>query len=549
MNTSTLSIKPNTAPSPAPTAAALSQVQLDILRRRLAAFTAPPRPASAESPGVDQGDNPLAELLGIADRLAGADPEFVARAAIRARLVGGLINVPATLLAVLSIRSPGLLAEAFPRAVDTIAVLRAFVRIIRSGVTGRRSLGSLPKRLVERWLDLRGDEELVAAAFDGNPSLADVVRMVHPAPSTPSRSALYAWLLGKPFDPAALPASLRTYEAIRRGEGVDLPSSFPGGIPFEALEGLPLSVADWRLLAYRATWAQTRANLARFARRGVFDGEALTASIARKLRDPALVRSAAAGFGGWAASGDVITRALLADVAGAGGPLLPRAIRTALADALDLVCEGAAPVAGKVWVLVDVSGSMRTGATRTPDGRAAAILDAAALISTALLRSNPRGSFLAVTDRVRPVYFNPADPVLVSGARLAAVPPDSTDCSAALAWLNRRKETGDLVICISDNGLWLDSTLRPGDGETPRCQWESFEARNPGARLVLVNLLPLDLPGGQGARPVHSAGVEQTDELLCVDGSDAHLFSIIARFAAGDDSLDAGVSDIDSQIL
>ena len=61
----------------------------------------------------------------------------------------------------LSVRSPGLMAEVFDRVIDSPKMLRNFVQIMRSGVVGRKSLGTLPKRLVRRWLEARTDDAAV----------------------------------------------------------------------------------------------------------------------------------------------------------------------------------------------------------------------------------------------------------------------------------------------------------------------------------------------------------------------------------------------------
>ena len=59
-------------------------------------------------------------------------------------------DMPALLCAVLASRAPGLLAEVFDRVIDDGRMLRNFVQIMRSGVVGRKSLGTLPKRLVQQ---------------------------------------------------------------------------------------------------------------------------------------------------------------------------------------------------------------------------------------------------------------------------------------------------------------------------------------------------------------------------------------------------------------
>ena len=78
------------------------------------------------------------------------EPEFIARTALFARERGAMKDLPALLVALLAVRSPGLMAEVFDRAIDSPKMLRNVVQIIRSGVVGRKSLGSLPKRLVRQ---------------------------------------------------------------------------------------------------------------------------------------------------------------------------------------------------------------------------------------------------------------------------------------------------------------------------------------------------------------------------------------------------------------
>ena len=74
-----------------------------------------------------------------------------------------------------------------PQVIDNGKMLRNFVQILRSGVTGRKSLGSAPKRLVRQWLERATERQLVQATIGNDPSLADVVKMVHPRPADAAR--------------------------------------------------------------------------------------------------------------------------------------------------------------------------------------------------------------------------------------------------------------------------------------------------------------------------------------------------------------------------
>lgn len=155
----------------------------------------------------------LSHVLSLCEKV---DAEYIARLAVYSREHGHMKDVPAVLCAVLSTRSNDLLARIFGRVIDNGKMLRTFVQIMRSGVTGRKSLGSAPKRLVREWLDNASDEVVFRNSIGSDPSLADVIRMVHPRPSSPSRSALYAYLIGRTHELSALPPCVQEYEVFKR---------------------------------------------------------------------------------------------------------------------------------------------------------------------------------------------------------------------------------------------------------------------------------------------------------------------------------------------
>ena len=107
------------------------------------------------------------------------------------------------------------------------------------------------------------------AAVGQAPSLADVIKMVHPKPADASREALYAYLIGKPYDVAALPQIVRDFEQFKR-EMAEYDAKYkremervkrnkrkakdlrripvpavPAGIPFQMLTALPLTAEQW----------------------------------------------------------------------------------------------------------------------------------------------------------------------------------------------------------------------------------------------------------------------------------------------------------------
>src|SRR5215475_14235738 len=222
-------------------------------------------------------DEQLARVLALCDAL---DPEFVARVAVYSRAQSFMKDMPALLCAWLSARDARLHEAVFARVIDSARMLRTYVQILRSGVVGRKSLGTAPKRLVREWLASRDEDALFSSSAGQSPSLADIVKMVHPKPASPVREAFYAYMIGRSYNADALPKLVMQFEQFKAGEGLEVPD-----VPFMLLSALPLSQKDWVEIAKNASWHTTRMNLNTFARHGVFEATGLASLIAARLRD------------------------------------------------------------------------------------------------------------------------------------------------------------------------------------------------------------------------------------------------------------------------
>jgi 60 kDa SS-A/Ro ribonucleoprotein len=297
-------------------------------------------------------DEQLTKVIELASQV---EPEFVARVALYTRSKSNMKDTPALLVAVLSVLSPGLMAEVFDRGIDSPTMLRNFVQIMRSGVVGRKSLGTLPKRLVLQWLERRTDEQIFRASVGNDPSLADVIRMVHPKPTTASRAALYGYLLGKPYDIAALPELVKAFEEFKatpsKFGGFDLPD-----VPMDMLTSLPLEKRHWEALARKASWQSLRMNLNTFTRHGVFADQASVSDAAIKLRDEQAIAKAR-----------VFPYQLMAAFVNTGDDV-PARLKDALQDAMEIAIGNVPAIDGKVWVFPDVSGSMQSPVTGNRKG-------------------------------------------------------------------------------------------------------------------------------------------------------------------------------------
>src|SRR5215471_3498244 len=401
---------------------------------------------------------------------AEVEPEFLAKTAIFCRERGFMKDMPALLCAMLSVRAPALCAQIFDRVIDDGKMLRNFVQIVRSGAVGRKSLGTRPKKLVLGWLASRDDEAVFRASVGNDPSLADVVRMVHPHPATAERQALYGWLIGRPIDIERLPQAARRFEEYKRARSGELPD-----VPFQMLTALELGTAEWCEIARRASWQQTRMNLNTFARHGVFDRPGMAELVAAKLRDAEAVARAR-----------VFPYQLLAAYVSTD-TTVPRIVRDALQDALEHSLANVPALSGKVYVFPDVSGSMSSPVTGVRRGATTAVrcIDVAALVAAAILRKNPNTEIVPFAECVKPIQLNARDSVMTNAEQLAALGGGGTNCSAPLELLNKRRAQGDLVVYVSDNQSWLDTHAT---GTATMREWTAWKKRNKSARLVCIDL-------------------------------------------------------------
>ncbi|WP_332862915.1 RNA-binding protein [Janthinobacterium svalbardensis] len=446
-----------------------------------------------------------AQLAMVLELCKAVEPAFIAQTAVYCRERGYMKDMPALLVAVLAAQGAVEFAPAFQRVINNGKMLRNFVQIMRSGVIGRKSLGSRPKKLVQAWLNGASEQALLAAAVGNAPSLADVVKMVHPKPKDAWRAAFFAWLIGKAYIASDLPPILTAFEAYKLDPAQTIPD-----VPFQMLTALPLSAQDWAQIARQGGWQMVRMNLNTFGRHGVYAIAGMPELIAAKLRDPEAIGRAR-----------VFPYQLMSAYM-AAGENVPAIVRDALEQALEISLLNVPRIAGKVVVCPDVSGSMSSPVSGFRGSATSSVrcIDVAGLVAAAMLRKNPDAMVLPFEHSVVQCALGADDSVMTNAARLAAIGGGGTNCSAPLLRMNSKKELADLVIYVSDNESWIDAK-RSGATATMG-QWNVFKQRNPQAKLVCIDIAP----------HATTQAMERED-ILNIGGFSDDVFRIIAAFAAG----------------
>lgn len=449
---------------------------------------------------------------------AGVDADFIAKTAVYARQYGHMKDAPALLVAVLSTFEGNAFERAFARVVDNGRMVRTFVQIMRSGAVGRKSLGTRPKRAVQNWLNAASDHQLINAAVGQSPSLADVVKMVHPKPASREREAFFAWLIGKPHDVSALPQALQDFARFKATGGGETP-----GVPFQMLTALDLDARQWAQIANNGGWQMVRMNLNTFARHGVFTIRGMDRAIAAKLADADVIKRARA----------LPYQLMVAERMAEDG--VPRSVRRALEAAMEIAVANTPRVAGDIVVCPDVSGSMAMPVTGYRRGSSSAVrcVDVAALVAAAFLRTNRQTRVMPFDTQVREVRLRSRDSVFTNAGVLARQGGGGTNCSAPLAQLNAEGAAPDLVVFVSDNESWADP--RYGRGTAMMREWEQLKAANPNARMVCIDIAPYG-----------TCQAPDRDDVMNVGGFSDAVFDAVAAFARGERGAEHWVRQIET---
>lgn len=462
----------------------------------------------------------LDQVLKLAESL---DAEYIAKTAVYARQKGFMKDMPALLLAVLAQKDVNMLARVFDQVVDNGKMLRNFAQIIRSGAVGRKSFGNRPKKLMQTWLLTATEKQLLNAAVGNSPSLADVVKMVHPKPREAWRAAWFAWLIGKPYDREALPPITRAFEDYKQSREGELPN-----VPFQMLTALDLNSGDWAQIARNGSWQQVRQNLNTFLRHEVFAKSKNIKMVAEKLRDETAIARAR-----------VLPYQLLTAYQATSNQM-PSEIREALQDAMEVAVQNVPAIQGKVVVCPDVSGSMHSSVTgyRGSATSKTRCIDIAALVSAAMLRTNPQARVIPFEQITVNVQLNPRDSIMTNAEKLANIGGGGTACSAPLAMLNREKADVDLVVIVSDNESWADDSQGWGATTSLMKEWDILKRRCPEAKLVCLDI-----------QPYTKAQARNRQDILNIGGFSDQVFSLIGSFAKRGMGTDFWVEEIEKTPL
>jgi 60 kDa SS-A/Ro ribonucleoprotein len=466
-------------------------------------------------------ENQLEPILQLCDKV---DVEFLAKLAVYARAKGNMRDMPALLAAAVAARDPSLLPKIWKRVINNRGMVRKFVKFIRSGLTGRKSFGSGPKRLIANWLLDLSPSEFLSAYVGNDPSMGDIIKMIRPAPRTPEQAAMFAWAIGADYDPEQLPDVIKGVRNFNLGLTTELPIA-----PFEMLAASPkMTPAHWVTLTRRLTWTQLVSNLNTLERHGVLSNPTTVGYIVTILVNKDLIVKARP-----------MPYRLLTTYNETKG-VVPTSISVAIQQALEIVLWNVPKLPSDATIFCDVSGSMRNPVTKQNETVQSKIrnVDIAALFTLALVRKNFDVKSFAFDHHLYEIYkgLNPVDSLVSITNNLAAINGGGTDTRLPFIYLLQQQIKTNLIIIVSDNESWSNRNSynrREFFEQGVYPLWKQYLAFNPDARLVCLDI-----------SPNNTSPIKSSESSFNIGGFSDNVFDLISDIANGGGTTDYMVEQV-----
>lgn len=433
--------------------------------------------------------------------------EFVEKVAVYSRKNSFMKDMPAYLVAYLAAKKYENFNRVFQNVIDNGRLLRTFIQIVRSGETGRKSFGSRIRNQIRNFLGKQSARSVFNMAVGNSPSVADIIKMVHPKPADPETSALYAYIIGKEYNYDNLPAIVKEYEEFKKDMSKKIPD-----IEFRYLASLPLGTKHWEEIARKMPWQATRMNLNTLLRHGVFANEEIVDIVAERLRNKEQIERAR-----------VFPYQLMMAYLNCSSEV-PYKIKEALQDAMEISCDHVPTIPGNVVIAIDVSGSMHCPITGGYNSKARCI-DIAAMFASAALRNNPRSILIPYSDCISLCNMNPRDSIMTNAEKLTQLPSGGTYSALPMKHVIENKIPVDAMIYFSDNESWIvENTYRWGSQATEMMDlWKQIRRANSNAKLICVDL-----------NANRSIQVKNLPDVLNVGGWNDNVWAVTSQFLSGE---------------
>lgn len=394
---------------------------------------------------------------------------------------------------------PAIFALALAAAAEDIEArryaLQALPKVARIGthlfhfaqyVDGLRGWGRCLRQAVAAWYQARSNEDLAfqLAKYQSRDGWgnADLLRLAHPTPANPVQQALFRWAAGKEVAVEQLTGLVQGLERLKKAatedEVIALVREYQAPrevIPTQYLN----SPLVWEAMLPNLGMTALLRNLANISKCGLLDLRSmLMASICERLTNPQSLRQ-----------GRIhplqILAALITYEQGHGmrgqGEWKPsESIIEALNQAYGLTFENIEPAYKRVYLALDVSGSMACGEVSGIPGLTPRTASAALAMMT--LRTEPEVIIRGFCHELVPLDLTPEMPLETILEKIDNLPFGATDCALPMLDAIKHNLQVDAFVIYTDSETWIGE-IHPAQALAQYCQKSGIPAK-----LVVVGM-------------------------------------------------------------
>lgn len=419
--------------------------------------------------------------------------------------------------------------DTFTNTVRNVGDVLRMCKIITSGALGFKNFGSRLRRMLTNVL-LNQPEHKLMFETGNEPSVKDVINLLHPKPNTPATEEAFRYLAGNKAevnkenlsDLAGLILDLNqgniNFSDLSNKAKADLAKN----VDLRLFQNWKLNKKDWETVAQNVNFMTALYNLNTFNRNNAYSNKtAINKALANLIAGAEKTKV-------WPYRVFTAAKNLVP-----GHPLKDH--MTSILQTIQLRNRDKVNLPKNIALCVDISGSMHSPITGTGHSKDSTVsnVDVAGIFA-ALLRDVCENTEIVLFNTLARKFDHNNQNAFALAENISRLCGGGTCCEASIQYLLKCITKPELVIMISDNESWAQY-YQPANSISNRhfgvssgssslqTSWKSYKKAVPKAKLVLLDLTPNT-----------TTQLLDGDSVLNLAGFNDNIIPLISAFANGD---------------
>lgn len=419
--------------------------------------------------------------------------------------------------------------DTFTATVRNVGDVLRMCKIITSGALGFKNFGSRLRRMLTNVL-LNQPEHKLMFETGNEPSVKDVINLLHPKPNTPAIEEAFRYLAGNRdkvnkanlSDTAGLILDLNqgniNFSDLSNKAKADLAKS----VDLRLFQNWKLNKKDWETMAQNVNFMTALYNLNTFNRNNAYSSNtAISKAVANLIAGAE--KTKVWPYRVFTASKNLDPKHPLKEHMGS------------ILQTIQLKNREKVNLPQNIALCVDISGSMNSPITGTGHSKDSTVknVDVAGIFA-ALLRDVCENTEIVLFNTAAKKFDHFNQDAFTLAENISKLCGGGTCCEASIQHLLGYKTKPELVIMISDNESWaqyyqpsnsISNRYYGNTGKTSslKASWQSYKQAVPKAKLVLLDLTPNT-----------TTQLLDGDSVLNLAGFNDNIIPLISAFANGD---------------